>query len=109
MEPGVRATALVALATTEGRPTARATGKETMLPPPATELMAPATAAAPARAAASAGVKGAPEAGQAAWAASLPRKGETLDGFAVRRGCRRWGAASAAKRRPVERGGEFAR
>src|SRR3954463_16065703 len=39
----MRATALVALAISGVIPTARAAGKETSDPPPATELMAPAT------------------------------------------------------------------
>ena len=46
-EPGQMATVLVAFAVTDGRPSQIRAGKETRVPPPATELMAPAIKAAP--------------------------------------------------------------
>jgi hypothetical protein len=45
--PGQMATVLVALAVTESSPSQIRAGNETSVPPPATELMAPATKAAP--------------------------------------------------------------
>src|SRR5271157_2335317 len=45
--PGQMATVLVALAVTDPRPSQIRAGKETSVPPPATELMAPARKAAP--------------------------------------------------------------
>ena len=42
-DPGQIATVLVALAVTDGRPIQISTGKVMSVPPPATELMAPAT------------------------------------------------------------------
>ena len=45
-EPGQMATVLVALAVMEGRPSQRRVGKDTSVPPPATELIAPAKKAA---------------------------------------------------------------
>jgi hypothetical protein len=45
-DPGQIATVLVALATIGGKPRNSNTGKVTMVPPPATELMAPARKAA---------------------------------------------------------------
>src|SRR5579863_2033715 len=41
-EAGQMATVLVALAVTDGRPSQTSVGKDTSVPPPATELMAPA-------------------------------------------------------------------
>ena len=46
-EAGQMATVLVALAVTEGKPSQIRVGKETSVPPPATELIAPARKAEP--------------------------------------------------------------
>ena len=46
-DAGQMATVLVALAATDGSPSQISVGKETKVPPPATELIAPARKAAP--------------------------------------------------------------